>query len=101
MNIEQEVTVFFLYGKSQIRPLHQLTDRIRETLLPMKIGELDGHEIATDLSDGYLFLYGPSAEALFTAIRPILNETDFMNKAIVTLRFQDGSDNTSEYEVTL
>ena len=53
------------------------------------VGELDGHEIAIDGSDGFLFLYGPDADALFAAIEPVLRKSPVMPGADATLRYGD------------
>lgn len=36
------------------------------------VRELDGNEIAVDLSDGSLYMYGPDAEALLVVVRPFI-----------------------------
>ncbi len=53
------------------------------------VGELDGHEIAIDGSDGFLFLYGPDADALFAVIEPVLRKSPVMPGADATLRYGD------------
>jgi hypothetical protein len=50
-------------------------------------GELDGHEIAMDGSDGFMYIYGPSADRLFEVIEPVLKATDFMQGAKAQLRY--------------
>jgi hypothetical protein len=51
------------------------------------VGEFDGNEVNVDGSDGYLYMYGPSADRLFAAIKPILEKTSFMSCAKAKLRF--------------
>jgi hypothetical protein len=37
-----------------------------------KVGEFDGNEMAVDGSDGFLYMYGPDADQLFDAVKPVL-----------------------------
>jgi len=90
--LRQAVIIHFDYGHEELDPLHQLESKLRIALFHSGMGELDGHEIAMDATDGFLYLYGPSAEALFKSIRPLLLETPFMKKAEVYLRFGDIDD---------
>lgn len=85
--VRQSVIIHFDYGHKGLEPLHELESKLRVALYYAGVGELDGHEIAMDNSDGSLYFYGPNAEALFKAIRPLLLETSFMRKAQVYLRF--------------
>jgi hypothetical protein len=66
-----------------------LEDELSEALEGTEIGEVDGHEVAIDGSDGFLFLYGPDADALFAAIEPILRKSPVMAGADATLRYGD------------
>lgn len=83
---EQAIIINFQYGKTDLTDLFDLEDKLDDFLNIKNIGELDGHEIAIDGSDGYLYLYGPDAELLYDAIKPILKDTFFMMKAKVYLR---------------
>lgn len=58
--------------------------------------ELDGHEIAMDGSDGFMYIYGPSADRLFEVIEPVLKATDFMQGAEVQLRYGSADSNPEE-----
>lgn len=51
------------------------------------LGIYDGHEIALDNTDGSFHMYGPSAEAIYIAIKPTLEQTDFMRGAEARLKF--------------
>lgn len=85
--LKQAVIIHFNYGHEGLEPLHQLESRLRILLFHEGTGELDGHEIAMDNTDGSLYFYGPNAEALFKSVRPLLLEIPFMKKAVVHLRF--------------
>ena len=84
---KQSVLINFYYGYDGLEELHGLESRIRILLYNKGIGELDGHEINMDGSDGTLFLYAHNAEELFKTIQPLLLQTPWMKKAEVYLRF--------------
>jgi hypothetical protein len=64
-------------------------------------GEYDGNEVATDGSDGFLYMYGPDADRLFEVIRPILEACSFMRGARMTLRYGPPSDEVRRREFVL
>lgn len=98
----QGVVIYFQYGNNDLRPLHDLENKLRKALYTSKTGELDGHQMALDLVDGFLYFYGTSAEELFKAIRPILIDEPFMRKAEVNLRFAiNGSNEVSDIDFVL
>lgn len=101
-NTEREykhsVIINFYYGYQELDELHNLESKLRILLFDKGVGELDGHEINMDGSDGTLFLYGHNAEELYKTIEPVLLSTPFMKKAEVYLRFGDISD-TSASEI--
>jgi hypothetical protein len=98
---EHAVLVRFAYGGSDLGPLFELEDRLREVLEAAHVGEYDGNEVASDGADGVLYMYGPDAEAVFAAVEPVLRDCDFMRAARVTLRFGPPGDGVAEREVTV
>lgn len=66
---EHAVIVQFDYGKEGMDELYQLRDRLENIIEVEKLGEYDGHEMAMDYSDGFLYMYGPNAESLFKGIQ--------------------------------
>jgi hypothetical protein len=85
---EHAVIVHFVgYGSTDLSRLFALEERLEVAIEKANVGEYDGNEIATDGSDGYLYMYGPNADTLFNVVRPILESTDFMKGAKVTLRY--------------
>jgi hypothetical protein len=84
---EQEVTVHFLYGSTNLQHMYALEDELRHAISEAAVGEYDGHEIPEDGSDGFFYMYGPDAEALYRVIRPLLAGSSFMHGATVTLWF--------------
>jgi hypothetical protein len=98
MAVEQAVIVRFNYGIQGLKPLSELEDRLRTVIDSNNVGEYDGHEIAMDYSDGFLWMYGPDATKLYEVIKPVLNATGFMKEAKIKLRFgppEDGVEETS------
>ncbi|MCC9166105.1 hypothetical protein LN893_04530 [Pontibacter sp. XAAS-A31] len=98
---EHAVIVRFDYGIEGLEPLHALEDKLEEVLEEKGVGEYDGHEIAVDYSDGFLYMYGPNAEILFKAVNPVLAETEFMKGAKAKLRFGPPEDGVKEVEVEI
>jgi hypothetical protein len=84
---EQAVLVHFNYQSSDLRALFDLEDALRDAIQRAGVGEYDGHDIAADLSDGTLYMYGPDANALFSVARPVLAATLFIARAQATLRY--------------
>ncbi len=100
-DISQAVIIKFEYGKTDLTDLFALEDRLENFLEGKGIGDLDGHEIALDGSDGFLYLYGDDAQLLVDIITPILIETPFMTKAKVHLRLGDIDDEVKTIDYVL
>lgn len=98
---EHAVLVYFQYGSTDLSRLFALEERLEQAISEARAGEFDGNEIATDGSDGTLFMYGPDADKLFDVVRAILTSTDFMQGARVVLRFGPPQDGVREREVFL
>ena len=98
---EQAVIVHFEAGSPYQSRLFALEDRLEQVIASTGTGELDGNEIATDGSDGYLYMYGPDADALFTAVRPTLDAVDFMKGARVMLRYGPPEEGVEQVEIVL
>jgi len=84
---EHAVIVRFTYAERTLAPFVALERRLQRALEDAAVGEYDGNEIATDLSRGVIWMYGPDAEALFQAVRPVLAEASCLAHAEATLRF--------------
>ena len=94
---EHAVIVHFAYGSTDLGRLFELEDRLESAISAAGVGEYDGHELAVDGSDGYLYMYGPDADKLFEVIRPILKRTSFMSGAEVRKRYGPPSDGVREH----
>ncbi|MEQ4487938.1 MAG: Imm26 family immunity protein [Dehalococcoides mccartyi] len=99
--IEHAVVVNFDFGSTNLSPIFKLEKELEKVLSKAKVGEYDGNEVATDGSDGFLYMYGPNADKLFSAVEPVLKKVKFMKGARVTLRYGSAKDNAPEKQVTL
>ncbi|MBL7903236.1 MAG: hypothetical protein JNK73_14655 [Bacteroidia bacterium] len=103
MNPESEhcVIIRFDYGLDSLQPLHDLEIELDSTLKQNGHGDCDGHEIAEDLSDGILYLYGENAETIFKTVKPILEDCSFLRNSRALLRFGPPEDGVKEIELSL
>ena len=99
--MEQAVIVHFSYGSTDLSRLFKLEDQLIEAIDMAGTGEFDGNEVAADGSDGYLYMYGPDADALFKTVKAILESTDFMKGATAILRYGPPEDGTREVDVKI
>lgn len=98
---EHAVLVEFAYGSPDLSRLFALEEQLREAIRAGGVGEYDGNEVATDGSDGTLYIYGPDADVLLATVRPLLEAADFMRGARVKLRYGPPMDGVREVEVVL
>ena len=98
---EQAVIVHFNYGSTDLQPIFALEDKLEAAISKAKAGEYDGNEVATDGSDGFLYMYGPDADRLFEVVAPILKSVPFMRGATVKKRYGPVAPNTKEVTVAL
>ena len=94
--MEQAVIVHFHYGSTDLSRLFALEDRLGDAIAAAKAGEMDGHEIAVDGSDGIYYMYGPDADRLFSVVLPVLKSSDFMKGAEVRRRYGPAKGNSRE-----
>jgi hypothetical protein len=98
---DHAVIVHFAYGSTDLSALFELETRLEAAIAKAKAGEFDGNEIATDGSDGFLYMYGPDADRLFAAIRPCLEGTPFTRGAEVQLRYGPAGEDSRESTVVI
>ena len=99
---EHALIVRFRYGGStDLTSLFALEKELEQAIVRANAGEYDGNEVAVDGSDGSLYMYGPDADALFAAVRPILERTPFLRGAAATLRYGPPEDGVREVRVEL
>jgi len=98
---EHAVIVAFDYGSTDPQPVFDLSSRLEEAIAAAGVGEFDGNELAADGSDGSLYMYGPDADRLFAAVRPLLEAAAFMRGARVKLRYGPAGSGAEEKTVVL
>ena len=98
---QQSVIIwFFHYEFEELDELIDLQERLGRLVEDNGLGRCDGNEIACEGTDGSLWFYGPSAEKIFAAIKPTLQEIDWMRGAVATLSF-GSSKNAKRIEVEI
>jgi hypothetical protein len=93
---QHAVTVHFDYAAESLDALLEVEEQLEVAINTAGVGEFDGNEIAVDLSDGSLYMYGPDAEALFAVVRPVLASAECLRNAWATLRFGPPEDDVPE-----
>ncbi len=84
---DQAVIVHFEYVADSINPLFDLEEQLVAAIAEAGVGEFDGNEIAVDLSDGSLYMYGSDADALFAVVQPLLVRAGLFRNVRATLRY--------------
>src|ERR1700685_4252388 len=72
---QQEVEVHFSYGSTNFQHLYALEDVLRRTVADAAVGMYEGHDVDEDGSDGYFYMYGTDAEAIYRVISPVLSSS--------------------------
>lgn len=85
--VEQAVIVRFAPVPRNLDGLYRLEDQLTDVLGRSGYGEYDGHDIALDGRDGYLYFYGPDADRILAAVQPLLRATSFLRGAVATKRY--------------
>lgn len=98
---DHAVIVNFNYGATDFDPVFELGSQLDHAIATAAAGEFDGNELATDGSDGSLYMYGPDADRLFAVVRPVLEAAAFMQGARVRLRYGDAGSGAREHVVVL
>jgi hypothetical protein len=93
---QHAVIAHFDYEADSLDALFSVEEQLETAINAAGVGEFDGNEIAVDLSDGSLYMYGPDAEALFAVVRPILARAGCLRNTRVTLRFGPPEDDVPE-----
>ncbi|WP_243771769.1 hypothetical protein [Burkholderia sp. D-99] len=89
------VMVHFDYYEKDNARLHALEQRLDSAVKQAGAGELGETELHRDGNDGYLYLYGASADRLYAVARPILKSSGWLTGMEVTLRRESGAETFS------
>jgi hypothetical protein len=92
---EEAVIVHFDYGQKDWSRFFEFEKSLEEVIAKAAVGEYDGNELATDRSDGSMYMYGPDADALFAIVEPRLLSASFLRNVVVTLRYGAVTDPTA------
>jgi hypothetical protein len=84
---EQAVIVNFDYGSSDWKPFFEFEKSLEQAISKSGTGEYDGNQLAVDGGDGSMYMYGPDADKLFAAVKPVLLSTHLLKNVRVTLRY--------------
>ncbi|NJM34761.1 MAG: DUF695 domain-containing protein [Rhodomicrobium sp.] len=94
MSQQSVIVTFYNFGEKfwtednqSLDRLYELEDELIDTLEGKDVGELDGHEIAMDGRDGFLFFYGPDADKLYAVIEPVLRASQVTIGGNASLRY--------------
>jgi hypothetical protein len=98
---EHAVIVRFDYGQADLKPLHELEDKLTDAIQSAAVGDFDGNEIAVDGSDGRFYMYGPNADRLFDVVRPVLAAATCIRNAVAIIRYGPPEDAVKELEVAI
>lgn len=93
---EQALIVHFQYGSTNLDRLFALEGKLERAIHEANVGDLDGDEVATDGSNGFLYMYGPSADRLLKVVEPVLKSASFMDNAEVTRRYGSAKSDARE-----
>ena len=69
------LVVSFDYGKSDLSDLIKYQQELEAIINPSGLGEVDGHEVATDLSDGTYWIVCSDPIKVFNLIKDSLTQT--------------------------
>jgi hypothetical protein len=98
---EQCLKLKFKYGFDSLEELYALRQLLSTAIENNDLGDYDGHEIATDLNDGCMYMYGPSAQAIYDCVKPILDSTDFLKEGSATLILGEMGSECERQEIKL
>lgn len=88
----QSLTIRFKYRKPELDTLYELEEQISEALDEAGSGDYEGSEMSIDGTGGEMTMTGPSAQALWETVEPVLAAARFMRGAEGELRFGVGED---------
>jgi hypothetical protein len=84
---EEAVIIHFKYGQKDWSSFFAFETTLKTAISKAGVGEYDGNKLATDGSDGTMYMYGPSADALFAVVKPLLLAVQILKSIEVTLRY--------------
>lgn len=98
---EHAVIVRFEYGKTDLQPLFALEDELLQAVSSTKVGEYDGHEIATDGSNGVIYMYGPDGNKLLEVVKPLISSAMWLTNGSIVVRYGVANSGAKEKLINL
>src|SRR5262249_45723247 len=90
------VLVTFPFEGTDLAPVFDLEEALEDAIMESGTGEFDGNEVGG--GEVVLYMYGPDADALYTAIAPVLTASHVAEKGVITLRYGSPADNAREVQ---
>lgn len=84
---EHAVIIYFNKPLPYPNALYETDVKLIRAIKRECVGYYDWHETAENDSHGSFYMYGPDADKLFEAVRPVLQTIDFMKGAVAFLRY--------------
>jgi hypothetical protein len=97
--VEQAVIVYFHNNRKDWADFFDLEAEISNAINAKGVGAYDGNELATNYTDGRMYLYGPDADKLFAAVSPYLRTTKVLKDIEVKLRYGSATDENARTSV--
>ncbi len=82
---EHCVQVIFPFTGSDLKPVFALENALRAAIAQSNVGEFDGNEVGG--GEAVLYMYGPDADALYTAITTVLRAAELAVDGVVVRRY--------------
>ena len=84
------------YGNKDWSEFLAFEQTLESDIAEAGLGDYDGNELATDGSDGFMYIYGPDADKLFAFIKPRLATAVFLKNIRITLRYGSVDDKNAK-----
>jgi hypothetical protein len=99
---ESEHAVIVYLKNTGLDEVFGLEEQLEVAITQAQAGEYDGNEVALDGSEAVLYAYGPDADALWEAMKPVITGASPDPGSYVVKRYGDASDtSTKEVRVDL
>jgi len=94
------VKLLFPFSGSNLDPVFELEDALIEAIESSSAGEFDGNDVGQ--GECTLYMYGLDADALFTAIKPVIAAySQMLSGGQAQLRYGPPDDGVREVEIPL
>jgi hypothetical protein len=97
---ESDHSVIVYLKNTGLDEVFALEEQLETAVTKAQAGEYDGNEVALDGSEAVLYAYGPDADALWEAMKPVITGASPDPGSYVVKRYGDAAD-TSAKEVRI